>query len=324
MSDERVPIRLAPIRAGLWGRNILRTIQGLDCGDLSCVASRNPDTASLLGPGCRVLADWRAVLNPQLIDGVVIATPPAMHFEMAMAALKARLPVFVEKPLTMALGEATSLLDAARRAKTLVFVDHLYLFHPVYRELKRRIGGRVPRTIRATAGNRGPFRPDVPVLWDWGPHDIAMCLDLLGADARVVAACHAEKREVGSGMGEIIDLHLEFRHSVDVRIRLGNLWDDRTRSFSVHFDEEVLVFDDRALDKLVRLPMAAEQDRPAKDGEVIAVETSLPLTNAIREFSCAIAEGCFDLSHLRLGVDTVRLLAECERRLSGAEAAGQA
>lgn len=324
MSDGRPPIRLALIGAGRWGKKVLSTIQNLDCADLICVASRNPETASFVGPECRVVADWRAVLDPRLADGVVIAAPPAMHFEMAMATLEARLPVFVEKPLTMALGQANSILSAARQTKTLVFVDHIYLFHPAYRELKRRIGTRVPRTIRAVAGNRGPFRPDVPVLWDWGPHDVAMCLDLLGADARVVDACFVDRHEVESGMGEIVDLHLEFRNAADVRIRVGNLLDGRTRSFSVYFDDEILVFDDRAPGKLKRLPTTAGEDQPAKDGEAIAVENSLPLNNAIGEFSRAIAEGYFDLSQVRLAVDTVRVLAECETMLSQAVSGGQA
>ena len=37
------------------------------------------------------------------------------------------------------------------------------------------------REIAAVAGNRGPYREDVAVLWDWGPHDVAMALDLVGA-----------------------------------------------------------------------------------------------------------------------------------------------
>ena len=29
-------------------------------------------------------------------------------------------------------------------------------------------------------GNYGPFRMDVSSLWDWGPHDLSMCLEIIG------------------------------------------------------------------------------------------------------------------------------------------------
>ena len=33
--------------------------------------------------------------------------------------------------------------------------------------------------VETTAGAWGPFRSDTPPLWDWGCHDIAMCLDIV-------------------------------------------------------------------------------------------------------------------------------------------------
>ncbi len=43
------------------------------------------------------------------------------------------------------------------------------------------------RAIQSVGGAQGPFRPGVPVLWDWAPHDIAMCLDLVGETPSAVA-----------------------------------------------------------------------------------------------------------------------------------------
>jgi len=41
-------------------------------------------------------------------------------------------------------------------------------------------GAAKVKRITARAGSWGPFRSDIPVLWDWGAHEIAMTLDVMG------------------------------------------------------------------------------------------------------------------------------------------------
>jgi predicted dehydrogenase len=60
------------------------------------------------------------------LDGIVIATPSALHAEQAIAALDAGLPVFCQKPLGRSEDEARAVVDAARRADRLLAVDLCY------------------------------------------------------------------------------------------------------------------------------------------------------------------------------------------------------
>lgn len=288
------------------------------------IASRNPATASLVGADCVVESDWRALLDPDQADGIIIATPPAQHFEMAMAAVQARIPVFVEKPLTMDLQKAEQLRRATAATGCLVMVDHIYLHHPAFQALKlRACAAHQPRAIRALRGNWGPFRPDVPVLWDWGSHDVAMCIDLLGSRPRVTLAKWVECRHTGSGLGEIVDLKLDFPDTVDARIRIGNIFDAKARYFAVHFDDEVAVFDDLSDHKLTLHPPTDAFADPEGDGCPVDLSDDRPLTNAIRSFARAISEGRSDLADLDLSVEVVRTLGECEAMM-GATAAARA
>ena len=34
---------------------------------------------------------------------------------------------------------------------------------------------------KSEGGGLGPFRENISGLWDWGPHDISMCLDIVGS-----------------------------------------------------------------------------------------------------------------------------------------------
>src|SRR5437868_13810997 len=63
-------------------------------------------------------ADWRRILARKDIDAVFIATPPYLHSEMAVAALKAGKNVYCEKPVGVTPAQVRAVVEAARGAKT--------------------------------------------------------------------------------------------------------------------------------------------------------------------------------------------------------------
>ena len=293
------PLRLGLAGAGRWGRNYIRTLAQLDGARLAGVASRNRDTAALVPAGCRVVADWRELLDRSALDGLIIATPPATHAEIARAALGKGIAVLIEKPLALSAGEARGVLDAARKSGAQAWVEHTHLFSPAFRALKglvARHGGA--REIRAEAGNFGPYRRDVPVLWDWGPHDVAMCLDLLG-ERPASAAGTVERRDAGEGTQETVSIALSFPSGIPASISLSNAR-EKTRRFTVRCAGATLVYDDLKADKLT------------VDGGAIQVGAEPPLTVAVREFAAALAQPPKDYRELELGVAVVETLAACE------------
>ncbi len=306
-------INLGLIGAGRWGRNYIKTIAALDGVRLARLASRNPESAALVDADCKISDDWRVLLDEAELDGIIIATPPALHAGMASAAIAAGLPVFVEKPLTMSVAEAGQLLDQARTKRSLVMVEHTHLFHPAFEALCReRADLGAICAIRSEAGNHGPYRSDVPVLWDWGPHDVAMCIALTGAVPQVRAAACDERREVGGGIGESIRLELQWHDGIRADIGLSNIT-ERRRCFTVFCEAGVLVYDDLARHKLVIHPAQGGVALPEGAGRPVPVETEFPLTRAVRSFVAAIEARATTHSSLALGVDVVGVLAECER-----------
>src|SRR5258707_5147931 len=116
------PLRLGLIGAGAWGRNYIQTIKALPDVRLTRLASRNPEGARIAPPGCMVVSDWRDLLDRTMVDGAIIATPPHLHAEMALAAMEMHLPVLIEKPLTMNVARAQAIRAKAleRRVVTMV------------------------------------------------------------------------------------------------------------------------------------------------------------------------------------------------------------
>lgn len=63
------------------------------------------------------------------LDYLLIVTPNFVHFDPAMKALKAGIPVFCEKPLTVTLEEAAQIVQTVREKKIPFGVAHTYLGH---------------------------------------------------------------------------------------------------------------------------------------------------------------------------------------------------
>lgn len=314
-------LRLGLIGAGRWGRNYIKTIAALDDVRLVRLASRNPESARLVESDCIISNDWRELIDSGDLDGVIIATPPALHAEMTRSAVRAGLPVLVEKPLTLDLDEAISLRDFVAAAGGLVMVGHTHLFHPAFRALKKLAGnyGEILE-IHSVAGNCGPFRSDTPVLWDWGAHDVAMCLDLIDSIPVATKAVFIENRITPEGTGQIVELQLEFHKKISAVIRVGNIL-PRQRRFAVHFESAVMVYDDLAEHKLVIYPVIANKDADAwTKGAPVATEPDLPLTCEVREFAKAITSERRDFASLDLGVQVARTLQQAESELRGSSA----
>jgi len=66
-------------------------------------------------------SDWRRVLDRKDVDAVFIASPPDLHSEMAVAALRAGKHVYCEKPIGVTPAQVRAVVEAARKSNK-VFV----------------------------------------------------------------------------------------------------------------------------------------------------------------------------------------------------------
>lgn len=311
-------LRIGMIGTGPWGRNLLRTLGGLAQVHVVAVASRSSRREDL-PPGEWILErSWAALVERRDLDAVVIALPPGMHAEVVAAALASGLHVLVEKPLALDVSTARALAAQASRAGLVLLVDHIHLFNPAYRALRARVAdGRRVLGACSRAGNIGPFRDGVPPLWDWGPHDVALCLDLLGMPA-VATHCRCVRHELrAGGLGEILDLGLAHPRDVPARIRIGNLITPKVRRFTVYCEDEILVFDDLAANRLTLHPAAAVFAPVRTPGVALPVASGSPMAAVLHEFARMVRSGERAPQAGDFGAEVVALLASLERQRAG-------
>ncbi len=139
--DKRPRPRLGFLGVGWIGQHRLKSIAEARHAEIVGLADLNPGVvaaAALEVPGADVRESLEQLLLMDL-DGIVIATPTALHAEQAIAALDANMAVFCQKPLARTERETQSVIDAARRADRLLGVDMSYRFVRGVREIKERI-----------------------------------------------------------------------------------------------------------------------------------------------------------------------------------------
>ena len=122
--------RVGFLGTGWIGRHRMAAM--IDTGLIEAVAIADPSpdmiaAARTLAPGARVAADLDALLALGL-DGVVIATPSALHADQSIRALDAGVAVFCQKPLGRDAAEAARVVAAARAADRLLLVDFSYRY----------------------------------------------------------------------------------------------------------------------------------------------------------------------------------------------------
>jgi predicted dehydrogenase len=86
-----------------------------------------------------VYTDYRKMLADKKIDAVVIALPVFLHAPVSIEALNAGKHVLVEKPMAESSAKAREMLDAARRNKLVLTINHNQRFDPETTFLKEYI-----------------------------------------------------------------------------------------------------------------------------------------------------------------------------------------
>jgi predicted dehydrogenase len=184
--------RLGFIGVGWIGRNRLEAVAASGAGQVALIADPVPAAArAALVPGAEVAPSVEALLDADL-DGVVIASPSALHAEQAQAALRRGRAVFCQKPVGRNGPETAAVVAAARAADRLLGVDLSYRFTAAGAALRELVrSGSLGDIYAVDLVFHNAYGPDKPwfyqralagggCLVDLGIHLVDLALSCLG------------------------------------------------------------------------------------------------------------------------------------------------
>src|SRR6516162_5617752 len=125
----------------------------VDVVAIADVAEERRAAARADWPQARIYDDHQALLVAEAgrLDFVDVATPPADHAAVTLAALERGLHVLCEKPLAASIDEARAMLRGAGRAERVVYPCHNYRHAPVIKAVRAILdSGRIGKVHLVT------------------------------------------------------------------------------------------------------------------------------------------------------------------------------
>jgi predicted dehydrogenase len=201
MIEDKRTVRVGLIGYGYAGKTfhapLIRSVPGLE---LTIVGSSKRDIVSADLPGVAVYPNMEEVATHPEVDLLVIASPNESHYPLAAAALLAGKHVVVDKPFTVKLADARSLVQLAEEQGKLLSVFHNRRWDSEVLATKAIVQSGVLGEISHFETHIDRFRPQVRQRWreqagpgaglwfDLGPHLIDQAVQLFGLPLTINAS----------------------------------------------------------------------------------------------------------------------------------------
>lgn len=165
--------------------------------------------------GVKQLDDLNDMLK--MVDAVMIeSVDGSVHYERALPFIEAGIPVFIDKPFTCSLEQASILAELAEKRKTPLFSSSSLRYALEVQELKARLK-EFGNVLGVDAYSPAPYHERNPGLFHYGIHGVEMLYALMGVgcrqvwcawhnDAEVVVGIWADGR-IGTVRGTRVGVH---------------------------------------------------------------------------------------------------------------------
>jgi predicted dehydrogenase len=166
---QLAPPRIGFVGVGWIGRHRMQAMTAVERCQVVGIVEPDEKMAraacELTSNSARVCS-YEELLNSGL-DGVVIATPNALHAEQSIAALERGISVFCQKPLARNGSETRRVVDAARAVDRLLCVDLSYRFVEGIRQIKDLVqSGELGKIYAVDLDFHNAYGPDKAWFYD--------------------------------------------------------------------------------------------------------------------------------------------------------------
>lgn len=262
-------VGIAVLGAGYWGTKLCKEyalIEGstsearlssvVDTSDSSLERVKGEVTEICPSASTKYLSSYHEVLDDPEIEGVHVAIPNELHYQVAREALEKGKHVMLEKPIATTSRDAFKLARLAEEKGLVLQIGHIFRFNNAIRTVKEVIrSGRLGRVFYANlswATYMQPLPVDRDIVFDLAPHPIDILNYLLdewpvGVDAR--GGSYVQDRE---NTEEVAVVNLEYPDRILAHLYLSWIHHGaKERSVTLICEKGTLTCD--ALDQKIRL-----------------------------------------------------------------------
>jgi predicted dehydrogenase len=211
------------IGSGSVGKRHARNLAALGCR-ISCVDPRAERRRELAAETPVVGAHESAevALRARGLDAVVVASPTAYHPADTIAALEAKLPVLLEKPVAKSATEARAMLAAEQRAGVPVLLGYTWRWWPPLKRVRELLDAKAIGNVRHVQFHMSAHLAD----WHpWEPYQEFFMASAVQGGGALLDESHwidlmvwlfGDPKELIGRVEKISDLEIDADDNVDV------------------------------------------------------------------------------------------------------------
>ena len=236
---------LAIIGLGIQGKRLLRDFSKIS-NVVSCTSVGKKENIQWLKknyPDVSYSKNIDELLKNESIDAIIIASPIKTHFDLSKQALKANKNVFVEKTITENFVDAKKIITLAKQKKKIIFVGHIFLYHPVLDRLKQIHKNDSISYMKFYWTKTGSFNEDI--LLDLVSHFCSIMIELLGLPKKIKLLNF--KKIVSSC--DVISFQFDFINGQRCIIDINRISNFKKRSILIITKKNIFEWDDDSLYK---------------------------------------------------------------------------
>lgn len=266
-------IKIGVIGYGYWGPNLVRNFSQIDGVEVTAVSDLRPERLELAQkkhPTIRTTTNALELIAHLGVDAVVIATPVASHYDLAVRALTHKKHVFIEKPLCDSAQKAQHLVNIAKENNLALLVDHTFLYTGAIQKIKELMDSDQIGNLYyydSVRVNLGLFQSDVNVLWDLAVHDLSIMDHLIAEKPTRVMAVgtrHFQDQPI-----DMAYLTLGFESTLMAHVHVNWLSPVKIRRTLIGGSQKMVLYDDLEPSEKIRLYDKGVDEVPREDTESV-------------------------------------------------------
>jgi len=325
-------VRAAVVGCGYWGSKHVRVLSTLPSVSQVVAIDGRCDLRDAIQrdfPSVVTRAGLTEALDD--FDALIVATPPASHFDLAAEAIAAGKHVLVEKPMTTCTAQGRELVRMAAEANVVLAVGHTFVHNAAVEKLTELIAngdlGKL-HYIEAARLNLGLYRDDVNVLWDLAAHDLSILTALLDQAPDTVSAWggrHTQRfaedvatmRMLYEDLGVESTVRASWLDPVKVR-RMTAVGSNKMAVYNdVDTDERIKIFD-RSRHQHINVPSCDPEAISYHFGDITCphIDFGEPLQRELADFIDCSTNGGIPVADGMAGLTVVAVLEASDRSLS--------
>lgn len=307
MNKRNNIVKIGLIGFGYWGPNLLRNLLITKDGKVSIVCDKDPKKLQIIKkayPAILLTTRYKDILKSD-VKGVVIATPPKTHFELAKLALEAKKDVLIEKPMTINAMEAEKLVELAKKLRRILMVDHTFVYSKPIEKIEGIVKSKqLGKIVNIDSGRAslGLYQKEINVIGDLAIHDFSIMDYIIGQTPKSITVVGA--RHFDAVQEDQAYIHAWYTNRLLVNINVSWLSPIKIRRMIISGTKRMVVYDDNEPTEKVKVYDAGidiEVEDPKKilerklnyrKGDIFApyIESKEALSSVVEEFiQCIIS-----------------------------------